>query len=429
MIGRLLRFPFLRNLAVLSVGTAAGQGVAILASPLLTRIYDPTAFGIFGTFSAIVITISAAATLKYEQAIVVEKEKDPALDVLSLCLFLSIAIAIVTLLAVAVCQKPISAWVNPEVNRTLLDFAAASIFAAGTYNALQFLGIRRQAFSVLAIYQFSKSLLVLLGQYGAWFAFGGAFGLIAGQLAGQVLALVILLAAFRSDLLAAAANLPRIGRHWHMALVHRQFAIYGAPQSVMNAVAGNVPTLLLTTYFGPTQAGLFWMAYRILILPNMILIESVRSVLYQRIAQLHHDGRDLNPVLFKAGGLLFAVCCPIAVTLIIFGRQLFGIVFGAVWADAGTDAAILSWSWVVQNASVPYTVAAVVLGLQRQYFVIEFVALVGRVAALVVGGLLQDAALSLILFSGVGAIASLATSLYVWGATGRASQKHLALRA
>jgi hypothetical protein len=42
-----------RNMVVVGGATAIGQGALVLASPLLTRLYDPQAFGLLSVYSAV----------------------------------------------------------------------------------------------------------------------------------------------------------------------------------------------------------------------------------------------------------------------------------------------------------------------------------------------------------------------------------------
>ncbi len=43
-------------------GSFVGQGLIVLSTPLLTRIFDPTDFGLWAVFSAIVSILGVVAT-------------------------------------------------------------------------------------------------------------------------------------------------------------------------------------------------------------------------------------------------------------------------------------------------------------------------------------------------------------------------------
>lgn len=69
---------FIRNVAIIAIGTATAQGIKMAFSPLVTRIYGPEAFGLLGTFMAIVSILTPVAALSYPIAIVLPREDSDA---------------------------------------------------------------------------------------------------------------------------------------------------------------------------------------------------------------------------------------------------------------------------------------------------------------------------------------------------------------
>ena len=60
---RIWRSRFARNVAVVASGTAAAQAITMAFAPLITRIYGPEAFGLLGTFMAVVAVAIPVAVL------------------------------------------------------------------------------------------------------------------------------------------------------------------------------------------------------------------------------------------------------------------------------------------------------------------------------------------------------------------------------
>ena len=60
---------FARNVAVVSAGSAMGQGLLIVSAPLLTRLYTPADFGVLAVYVSIVSILVVVASLRYEMAI------------------------------------------------------------------------------------------------------------------------------------------------------------------------------------------------------------------------------------------------------------------------------------------------------------------------------------------------------------------------
>jgi O-antigen/teichoic acid export membrane protein len=75
--GRLLRIlpkgRFARSVAVVTAGSALGQGLVVASAPLLTRLYTPVDFGVLAVYGSIVSLVAVAASLRYELAIALSR--------------------------------------------------------------------------------------------------------------------------------------------------------------------------------------------------------------------------------------------------------------------------------------------------------------------------------------------------------------------
>jgi len=92
-LNRVWRSRFARNVAVVASGTAGAQAITIAFAPLITRIYGPEAFGLLGTFLAILAVAAPIAALAYPIAIVLPKDDRDALGLVRLSVILSCGIA------------------------------------------------------------------------------------------------------------------------------------------------------------------------------------------------------------------------------------------------------------------------------------------------------------------------------------------------
>ena len=88
---------FATDVLKLVTGTTFAQAVTILASPLLTRLYGPEAFGFLALFTSITSIIGVIACMRYEMAIMLPKTDEEAANLLGLCL---LCVAVVSVLAV-----------------------------------------------------------------------------------------------------------------------------------------------------------------------------------------------------------------------------------------------------------------------------------------------------------------------------------------
>ena len=60
---------FAKSVILIAGGTAAAQGINVILTPIITRIYSPEEFGVLSLFVALMGILSTVASLRYEWAI------------------------------------------------------------------------------------------------------------------------------------------------------------------------------------------------------------------------------------------------------------------------------------------------------------------------------------------------------------------------
>ena len=88
---------FARNVSLLAGATALSQACAVLAAPLLTRMYSVENFGCFQIYMSVMAFGALAITLRYEQAILLPERDEVAasLFVLVFCVVGVLAIGFI----------------------------------------------------------------------------------------------------------------------------------------------------------------------------------------------------------------------------------------------------------------------------------------------------------------------------------------------
>ena len=66
---------FVINVVTLMTGTIISQAIMLGVSPILTRIYSPTEFGLFAIYMSIVSLFSVIATGRYEMSVLWKAQK------------------------------------------------------------------------------------------------------------------------------------------------------------------------------------------------------------------------------------------------------------------------------------------------------------------------------------------------------------------
>jgi O-antigen/teichoic acid export membrane protein len=397
---------FLRNLSVVMTGTAIAQLISFAMMPIVSRLFTPEDFGIFGSYNSVLGVLSAGVTLQYAQAIVLPKYKEEGINLFFVS-FLSVVV-VTAMFAMAVLLFPAAAQnlINAPSGWFLILLVIATL-VAGLNQAIQAWCIRVKAFKATSVSQVIRSLSAV----GIWIAAGfghmGAMGLAAGAICADILASLNLWRVVKRDLKETHASVVW-GRITQLAHEFRDFPFFSAPQNVMNALSQGLPVLLLGYYYGVGVAGFYAFGIRILQTPMNFILTPLRQVLFQKASETHNQGGNLYPLFLKTTGGLMAIALVPCAILFIWAPQLFSWIFGAEWHEAGTYARWLLLWLFAGFCNVPAVIFARIMRQQRNLFLYEGIILLSRTTILVIGGIYWSSLTSIISFSILGFILNIA---------------------
>lgn len=373
---------FARQVATMMSGMIVSQCLTILASPLITRLYEPAALGYFGTFSTITGFIVVAASLSYESTIVLEKNDDKAVDLLQLCLMLLATIIVVTAVAGAIAYR--SGIGGSDTGRIML-FVPISVALLGFHQILERWAVRANAFRRVAISRVCRSGAIAMSQIAAGAAGLGWHGLIFAALLGQLAGVMAIGGQAVQVLRDLAWRRPPVPAIRRVAKEYRDFPVFAAPQALLNSAAQGFPVILLGLIYTPREAGLYYFVDRVLAVPLFVLGQSIRPVFFKTMVDGMAQGRDVGPIFLRLSALLVLAMTPVCLTLVLFGPTIFAYIFGMEWSEAGRYAQWLSVILFVQVVNVPSVALIPLLRLQGSFLALEAIHGVARFFALYAG--------------------------------------------
>jgi len=395
---------FVKNVAVVMSGTAAAQLIGLALSPIISRLFNPSDFGIFGSFNAVLLVICAGVTLQYSQALMLPKEDTNAANVFLISIVSVLFITIIVILAVCIAPVKLLSLLKAQDGYWLLWFFPLGTFLRGANQAFQAWCIRQKAFAITSISRVLRGISANVSQIGLGIFSAGGTGLVAGSVFADGLATLNLACqVFKKDflLIRQAVNWKKMKK---LAIEYRDFPLFSSPQNILNALSQGLPILLLGYYYGIAVAGLYAFGVRILQAPMGFVLVALRQVLFQKASETHNHGGKLFPLYLKTTGGLFAMAIIPSVILFIWAPSIFSLIFGSKWYEAGVYARWLILWLTLLFCNLPSTLFAAILRQQRNLFFYEVVILLSRTFALVAGGLLLSAKGTIILFSVVGCL-------------------------
>ena len=397
----------------MSSATLAAQAATFAWTPLLTRLYDPAAFGALSVFISFVMPLSLCSALRLEQAIVLTTEETDA----SILFIISC-----TLVAtVAACAGLVAALLMPGYLHPAL--LVAGTIAAGLWQPLVALCSRQRAFKATSGAHIIRVATVIGCQAFGALAGAHSSGLIIGYVCGEIAASGVLtcrvLASNRQ-----ALRVPSLRTAWQLIRRHKDFAVYSAPQTLVNTMSQSLPAFLLAASFGPAVAGAYWLAVRVLVVPSTVLTQAFRQVYYEYACRLHRGGLSFYPTLRSVTLALSIGSCVVVLGVVVGGPNAFRIVFGEQCVLGGHYAALLVPWTAAAFANLPSVSVLPILGRQRFGLCFDVTVLAIRTLALVAGVLLHRHMVAVGAYSGVGLLSNLLLILAVFQFTRRFDRHH-----
>ncbi|GAA5495209.1 hypothetical protein Rhal01_01384 [Rubritalea halochordaticola] len=408
-VARVKNSPILKNLTILVSGAALAQLVGILAAPLLSRLYSPEDFGVVGLILAVVGVLSVISSLKYEMALVLEKNDENAAAIQKLCWRLLLSTT--TLFGIVILTTPLwlGKWIHDEGLSIYLPWSIPLIFLTGYFNILSFKKNRDGRYKTLSLAGVGRRSGLVLTQIIFGFCGAQVLGLVLGNLIGCMLAVAILLLTDRKQSPVQLKNTTSIPEQ---ARKYRRFAIYSAPQNLLNALSQNIAVYILGYFFGVEVVGAYWLAMRLLQLPSNLIVQSVRQVLYKRFSETRDEIEEVRRLYKKSVLTMSMLMIPVVLLMFLYGPELFGFVLGEEWTLAGEYS---SWMvlWIAAGFVNPAAVCLfTVYSKQRHFAVYDFILLLFRATSLFIGGIYFSSLEAIALYSLVGFVFNLYIVVY-----------------
>lgn len=410
----LIKTSFVKNVTVLVSGKVAAQAIIALSSPILTRLYDPSMFGLLGIFSSIAALAAAVATFRYDMAIVLPKEDSEAGTLVVISGIATMIVAALVLLIISLFYSQIAYILDSPDLVPFLFLVPLMLVFKGFNQIFQSWGTRQKYFKCLSIVAVVTAITTVSIKILGGFIGSNAFWLIISLVLGQLVGTTWLgWQIYKHDgkLIVAKRSTENL---MQVASEHSKFPKYSAPKILFNNISQQLPPLLFAGLFGPAVVGWYWFSKRLLKMPSNLIGESLKRVYYQKASEKYNKGEDLFQNFHKATFMLAAIAIIPVLIILLFGSSIFGFVFGEQWIEAGRYAQwIVVWVFFAL-INRPSVAMIYVLGLQAFSLKLNVIFMIIRLLAILLGGYFGSALLAVILYSVSGAIFNIILVAYVF---------------
>lgn len=367
----LMRNRFLKNVAVLSGGTLIAQALPVLFTPLLGRLYNDHAMGIYTIYVSIINITQQIACFRYDYAIVVADDDEEAGGSFLLSCLLAVGFS----LLMAIVMWPFIPQIGGMLNLTS-PAEQASLWAVpfttlicGTTTAVNYFNVRHEKYKTISsatIIKAVASIAIQIGLYYLFIAIGWQdyvfWGLILGQLFSNFFGNLRMFMTLRGRI---HRSMFRVKFLWEMAKKNSRYPKYMLPSGLANSLTLNITPLTISAAYSVGETGLYGMVNRILGLPLTMISNSVSQVFLKQASMDKENKNNLDKTFANVAKWLAIIgIVPFAI-LFVFGEPLLRLFLGSNWTGTGMILKLVIPLFAVRFVVVPLTSSAIALGKQK----------------------------------------------------------------
>lgn len=387
-------------------GTVLAQALGILVMPIVTRFFAPEAFGVLAIFASMTGIVGVIVCLRYELAIMLPDSNEEAANILGVSLLSVIIMTSLSALIVWLGNEKIISLLHAPQLKNYLWLVPVAIFIQGIFLALNYWNSRTKHFGRLSVAQIISSLTTQTTKLAAGFAGFVSGGVLIGtSILGSIVSTGMLGGQIWRDDKKFFLN----HIHWKDIrkgyIRYKKFPLIDTWGGLLNAISWQLPALMLSSFFSVSVVGLYALGLAVIKAPLSIISSALSQVFFQKACdEKNSKGNNAELVENLMDKLMFISILPTAV-LAMVGEELFAVVFGGQWAEAGRYTQILApwlFFWFISS---PLSYLFTVYERQGLSFSVHLIIFVTRVVSLYIGGIYHNIYLALGLFSVTGIVA------------------------
>jgi O-antigen/teichoic acid export membrane protein len=386
--------------------------------PILSRIYDPAAYGTFAIFNTWVVVLGTIATLSYNKAFVLPKEDAVFKALLKISLRATVLVSVVVTALTLILGDRVISWTEAEELGNWVYLIGPAVFLYALDRIVIDWSVRVRAFKKQSLFSIPTTLGAKLFNVGyGKFISTGAEGLILTMLVHFIARIYWFSAHIISGTFTTIKEkIPKIeikaaAKEY---ISFPKFILWG---NVLNLASSYLPVIFLPIIMKSSDpAGYFTIALVALDLPVRLLGSGISPVFLQKAADIQNkDPKSLALITWRLYRYLVLLSLVPFLVIYAFGTPLYEFAFGAQWEMAGKAAELLVIYYFFRLTSTPISSIFNVLRKEKQLLIFQIFLFCVRAASLLVGSLFTTDFLELIMiFSIANAVVYLILNIWIF---------------
>jgi O-antigen/teichoic acid export membrane protein len=359
---------FFANVAKLLSGAVLGQAIVILATPILTRLYDPHAFAMLQSFTSAMGILMVVVCLRYDQALTMAKPEDLS-PLVSTALLILIVMSLVCSGVAYVFQDRLFGTLGADLPYLWL-FSAAGVIVYTLTNSSGFILVRESRFSSVSTGRAIQGGLFVLLAF-TLHGHGGVVTLTIADLLGRICVAAGLVFVVIRHTPGLKLFLPA-GEYIRILKTYRAFPLLSLPGGILNALGGMTNTIWMLALFDPASAGAYALVERLLASPTALIVTAMAQVYQAELSPSSTAAaRPLAPGFRRLLLMQLRLGIVPALGLALLAPTVFPIVFGPQWHQAAVFCQIMVPLQFASFVAGPFNMVLMLIRRQGLQFIWE----------------------------------------------------------
>lgn len=342
----------------LIIGTAVAQGITLVITPFLTRLYSDEDFGYLSLVTAVVSVAAPAAALRLESALMLPRSNRHASALFFAGMLSALAVSVGS---IGVLEILFGFGLFPNMARLpwFAVWVGAITFLSAVFTLLSQYALRRHRYGAVARRSVYQSVLSAGAQLGWGVAAPSAAGLISGYAIGRAAGIVPLAVGLRTEMQRFSVADVRLllKKYW-------RFPALFTPSAVLNSAGLVMPVIFVGLWFSVGDAGQWALADRILAAPLVLVATAVGQVVEAHVSEMVREGRrGLSGYYVSVSGVLALVAVGTVAVVVFLAKPILPIVLGPGWETAAD--LMIAMSPIVATRLIVSPMSKILIVLQR----------------------------------------------------------------
>lgn len=415
---------FVKSVVILVSGSSISQIIVVLITPVLTRLYTPEDFGVLSVYMSIVLTVTIISSLHYEVAIPLPKKEKDAIHLLILSLGLLVFTTIIITFILQGIEGALLKNFQTKGLQEILYFIPLSLLGFGIFRLFEMWMIRQEDYMQITVGKVRMNLSQVFSQSGLGWFIPSASSLMAGEVLGRLIGGGGMAYVSWKDI---KDKLAFLSFKTLVNTAHRyiRFPLIASWSSLLSGLSQHLPTLFIASQLGVREAGWYFLAYKILALPDALLGYSVRQVYIGKSAKmLNNTLKEFTNLFWNTIKKLGMISLFIYVSVDLIAPFIFPIVFGSAWGEASLFLQCLSIFFLFQLIIGPISATFIILEEQYLFALSEILKFIILIIGMAAAYLFLENSLSIVLLLSIAqGLGSIIIGLLAWTALKRKRYK------